>query len=125
MLNNMVISGSVNGAPTLLWTNDAPSSNFSAQTISLPTGYKAYLVEMRLQGSLSDQMKGIAYVPFGSDFPCAAFWVHTSNLQYISPNTTKYRYINSAYSGGINFGSGTPSNANAIPLRIWGLPYSI
>lgn len=110
--------------PVLLWTNSSPTSNFTAKTVSLPSGYSAYLVEIRY--STDTNITSIGYVPL------------SSNTQFIataSGDANWYgcvRKIISASSGSIKFGDGYDTDGTygtasqrAVPTRIWGVKFTL
>lgn len=112
---------------TLLWENADPSSNFSAQTVTLPTGYSAYLVEFA-HGVSKTTERGVGYLPFSTaEQVCGAAVVKASTGSV----TCVGRRITSCSDGSITFygtgyynGSGGTA-AWAIPTRIWGTTFTL
>ena len=119
IIGNAVTLGGGSGAPELLWTNTADqSATFRAQTVTVPTGYSAYLVEFRLH-RLYPQILGTLYIPFGFSGCSAAL------LGYTYPDNNAYRRITSVSDGAIAFGTSTNANNDYIPTRIWGVKWTI
>lgn len=111
--------GGGSGEPELLWTNTADiSATFQPQTVTLPTGYSAYLVEFRLH-RLYATVLGTLYVPFGGSRCTAAM------SGYTYPDNIAYRRITSVSDGTITFGTSTNNNNDYIPTRIWGVKWTI
>ena len=110
--------------PVLLWTNPNPNSGFGEQTINLPTGYSAFLVE--LLSVYTGGTYNILYLPFNSN-----------SLSYACQSTSGtsqngfFRKIGPAVDGSITFGAAYLSNTAgaqygyAIPSRIWGVKYTV
>lgn len=113
--------------PVLLWTNASPTSGFAAQTLSLPAGYDAYLVEVRYSYGVSRTT--INYLPL------------SASTQYIMAENfaDRYNYVNirnvtSVKSGSISFGDARPVSTSsasstysdyAVPTRIWGVKFTL
>lgn len=110
--------GGGSGEPELLWTNPSPTSGFASQTLQLPTGYSAYIVEIKAASNSRTYVQ--VYTPFSEERKKIM-------LEYY------YRYVNSATDGSIvfstgyyNSGSGSISNTSyAIPTRICGVKWTI
>lgn len=124
----------VQSAPVLLWTNASPTSAFAAQTVSLPTGYDAYLVEYR--GSTSDANAGKTFLPFSNSpqTSCCGISATARSVAFTG------RLVTSCSDGSIVFragfsgqallssgsGSATGGITNvAIPTRIWGVKFTL
>jgi hypothetical protein len=119
IIGNAVTVGSGGGEPELLWTNTAAvTASFPSQTVSLPAGYSAYLVEFRLHRNYP-QILGTLYVPFGGSRYTAAL------SGYTYPDNNARRQITSVSDGSIAFGTSTNSNNDYIPTRIWGVKWTI
>ena len=119
IIGNAVTFGGGGGEPELLWTNTAAvTASFPSQTVSLPAGYSAYLVEFRLH-RLYPQILGTLYVPFGG-YRCTA-----ALSGYTYPDNNAYRRINSVSDGAIDFSTSTNNNNDYIPTRIWGVKWTI
>lgn len=123
----------VQSAPVLLWTNASPTSNFNAQTVNLPTGYSAYLVELRKNKTESGT--GIAFLPFSGSkqvLMCGTGFIN-------SIATFRGRIVDYCSDGSIQFGTdiygqvqqnngggaGIGGNTESIPTRIWGVKFTI
>lgn len=123
--NASVTSKTTISAPDLLWTNTAPtSSQFPAQTVTLPTGYSAFLVEFQLgsTGSSFQASLSTTYIPFGTSLMYAT----CGFLSFKNASTSTWREIKSASDGYIEFGkSGDGSGSFVIPRRIWGLKFTL
>lgn len=113
--------------PDLLWTNPNPTSAFTAQTVSLPTGYSAYLVEYK--NAYGGSLFGIAYLPFNATVSVAG-----SNELYDGWPFGFGRLITSCTDGSIAFAIGfrwlarnsvEQNNNYGIPTRIWGVKYTL
>ena len=108
----------------LLWTNANPTSAFSPQVVSLPTGYSAFAVELIWNPSVSYISPAIVCIPFFETHRFYNALRTTSTVNDYNPQ----REIIYARDGSISFGNaignGTENN-RAIPLRIWGLKFSI
>lgn len=105
--------------PVLLWTNASPTSDFIEQTITLPTGYKAFIVEQKSHATHSLAVTVTFYVPFGFTGQLISQTTHVFNSrEYVSVSES-----------GIEFGSGyhasTADNTYGIPLRIWGVNFTL
>lgn len=119
MILNINPGGGSSGEPELLWTNTADiSASFRAQTVTLPTGYSAYLVEFRLH-RLYPQILGTLYMPFGG------YRVTAALSGYTYPDNNAYRRIDSVSDGAIAFSTSTNNNNDYIPTRIWGVKWTI
>ena len=118
IIGNAVTLGGGSGEPELLWTNTAAyTASFPAQTVTLPTGYSAYMVEYRLHRN--DPVLGILFVPFGGSRYTAAL------SGYTYPDNIAYRRIASVSDGAIAFSTSTNNNNDYIPTRIWGVKWTI
>lgn len=123
IIGNAVTFGGGSGAPELLWTNPNPTLAQANFSVTLPTGYSAYLVEFR-NYTYADAGTGILYVPFGTSGWASGFIWYTYN------DTGYARKITSVTDGEIVFGysqngsSGTGSQ-RGIPTRIWGVKWTI
>lgn len=99
----------------LLWTNDSPSSSFSAQTISL---------------GLSEYVMFVVACKFNTTSTVirtsTPFFKNTTTLMYCGIGGSSgsyyecYRLVTFT-DGGVEFGAGSPANTNAIPLAIYGI----
>lgn len=105
-------------APVLLWTNARPTSNFGAQTISVASGYDAFLIEVMYATWTYE--KTITYLNIGGGLQGAAanrpsVGVYTGR-KVTTTNTTL------AFKRG-----GWPENDDsaAIPTRIWGVKFAL
>ncbi len=119
IIGNAVTFGS--GEPELLWINSAPTSAFAAQTLLLSTAYSAYIVEIKATSSSPSYVQ--VYVPFSEERKRII-------LEYGSVSYIYYRYVNSAADGTIEFSTGYQVNSGsstsyAIPIRIWGIKWTI
>lgn len=133
------VSGSYTEAPVLLWTNASPTSSFSAQTVTLPTGYDAFMVEYRYSTTI--EWYGITYLPHSTAYQasfCGTYCDQTGS-------TSDYGYaagrrINSCSDGSIYFDfgwtgaarcrdnyswSGSTTWTAGIPTRIWGVKFTL
>lgn len=120
-------------APVLLWTNAAPGSSFAEQTVTLPTGYNAYMIEYK--ATAQEAAFGIAHCAFSSE-PIANFCgvAFSGNSALLVG-----RKIGSCADGSISFEVGVyqtysvingPQNSSrgaavAIPTRIWGVKFTL
>ena len=118
IIGNAVTLGGGSGEPELLWTNTASVNDSFKQTVTLPTGYSAYMVEFRLHRNYP-QVLGTLYVPFGG-YRCTA-----ALSGYTYPDNNAYRRIASVSDGAIAFGISTNNNNDYIPTRIWGVKWTI
>lgn len=125
IIGNAVTFGGGSGEPELLWTNPNPSTSFSAQEVTLPTGYSAYLVEFMF--TFSDGRRSIMYLPMGSSPRYAFSHLHTGQI-----GNWYTRRVNSVADGAISFGNGVGPNGTfsahndcAVPTRIWGVKWTI
>ena len=125
IIGNAMTFGGGSGAPELLWTNPSPSASFSPQTVTVATGYSAYLIEFRRY--INNDIYSVLCVPLSDsrrNAVCHLFWSFPiQNLNY-------YRRINSATDGAIVFDhcyqhGGGRNNAFHIPTRIWGVKWTI
>ena len=125
----------VQDKPTLLWTNAAPGSSFAEQTITLPTGYDAYMIEYKARDK--EAAFGVAYCAFSNE-PFANF----CGISFAKSNNTTVsvgRKIGSCADGSISFEigcyhvyslvngtfNGSKGEDCAIPTRIWGLKFTL
>ena len=117
----------VQSAPVLLWTNASPSSAFSAQTVIVASGYDAYLVESKWSTTAhisgNTGINSIDFVNVGQKQVAIVPLAYDSNTIY------GYREF-TANANSIVFGAGAlvSSRSNdtyAIPLRIWGVKFTI
>lgn len=136
IIGNAVTLGG-GGEPALLWTNPSPSAAFSPQTVSLAAGYSGYLVEF--YGGVATSVEEIPpmpplYVPVGlSEKDVSEFALNTGSIYSWQANYA--RAIVSVNDGSIQFGNGrkfsSPTstsnvyNANMIPIRIWGVKWTL
>lgn len=124
----------VQSAPVLLWTNASPKSYFAPQTITVATGYDAYLVEYYEycdSGSTAGgaDMYYIEYVPFYT--PSGA--VTRALMAYGNPTYAYGRFLGTVKGGSIQFSSafrvkyasGVDMNGHVIPTRIWGVKFTV
>ena len=108
--------------PVLLWTNPSPNYAFNPQTITVETGYSAYLVEFNEYINPSTNAGGATftcYLPF-------------STTSVVLCNANGARTITSAANGSIAFGAGhttdriySNNNWYGVPYRIWGVKYTL
>lgn len=116
----------VQSPPVLLWTNASPANSFAAQTVNLPTGYDAHLVELRVSTGTggTDTTLGISYVPFSNSSRILSSSLFEGDASKVSKRT-----ITSSQDGSITFGEGASSAANVntfgIPTRIWGIKFTL
>lgn len=108
------------GSADLLWTNASPTSAFAAQTVSLnAAGYGAFIVEQKNNATSSAAVTVTFYVPFG----------FTGRLISNTSHAFHSREYTSVSKSGIEFGSGynasTASTSYGIPLRIWGVNFTL
>lgn len=105
--------------PVLLWTNPDRTKTFAAQTLTVASGYSAYLIEIwPWINSTSVDLLTITYVPLGTNG--TAYGGRASN----------YREISEAADGSIVFGNGHSAGQNAsgkwaVPTRIWGVKFTL
>lgn len=121
-------TANVNVEPVLLWTNASPTSAFAAQTVSVPSGYDAYFVEIKWStGAHISGATGINTINFanvGEQKP-------TISPLILSPSTfVSYREFTAnsnsiTFGAGYSVGSSTTYNEKAIPLRIWGVKFTV
>lgn len=125
MLVNKTFTSTKEESPMeLLWTNPNPTSEFSPQVISLPTGYTAFAVEFLWHWSSSYIKPAILCIPF---FEAARFY---TAFKSTSPTSGQYlREIKYAQDGSISFGNcinfGSTYNRGMIPQNIWGLKFTV
>ena len=127
-VNIFGVTGTFVCPPTLLWTNASPTSEFVAQTISLPTGYSAYIVEYARSSSTNyNSQRGKAYLGFSTSKQA-----NGAGVGYLSSNYyAAGRVINSCSDGSINFGLGiqfgqaSEVKTYGIPIRIWGVKWTL
>lgn len=120
-------------APVLLWTNAAHGSSFAEQTITLPTGYDAYMIEYKAKSQ--EAAFGVAYCAFSNE-PFANF----CGISFSSNRTLSVgRKIGSCADGSISFEigcyhvynvingtfNGSKGEDCAIPTRIWGSKFTL
>lgn len=104
--------------PVLLWANSNPTSAFSAQTITVPSGYAAFLCEARYSDMFD--ITCISYLHIGGDVQ----WVAA-----VRPEGNQYsgrKVVTTETS--LTFRSGESGESNdyiAIPTRIWGVKYAV
>ena len=120
--NASVTSKTVVSAPDLLWTNPSPNAGFDAQTITLTTGYSAFLVEFTVNRyQLPDTPPATMYIPF-SETQRAVF----VNISRYAAGGSEYRRIVAARDGQIQFGlTRNDETVYMIPQKIWGLKYTL
>lgn len=125
MLVNKTFTSTKEESPIeLLWTNPNPTSEFSPQVISLPTGFDAFAVEFLWYWSSSYIKPAIVCIPFFED---ARFY---TVFKSTSPYSGSYsREIKYARDGTISFGDcisfGSAFNRGMIPQNIWGLKFPV
>lgn len=115
-------------APTLLWTNPSPTSNFAAQTLSLDLTEYAYLL-FKVKNSLTTGYTDEAYCACQKDnSKRSAFSVVGAG----APKIIHSRYFDTTdnsitFSAGYHSStsSGTTDNRYAIPLEIYGIKKSL
>lgn len=119
-------TANVNVAPVLLWTNASPTSAFAAQTVSLPSGYDAYLVEVRYY--IYNDKTGVGYLRMSDKYQVLSAHNNTNP----DGGGASRRLVNTVTSSGIAFGNGydgmsesTVNNTVAIPTRIWGVKFTL
>lgn len=132
MIFNGVISAEKVSGLELLWENPNPASQFNPQTINLPTGYSAFIVEFKESTTSTSTLRAALYVPFSTTRRYIDIFVTTSTYWYYN-NTG--RYITSAIDGSVTFGDGyhgntsddslSTNNSYAIPTAIYGLKFTI
>ena len=105
--------------PVLLWTNPDRTKTFAAKTLTVESGYSAYLIEIwPWTNSLSSASLEITYVPFGT------------NRTAYGGRASNYREISEAIDGSIVFGNGHSAGQDAsgkwaVPTRIWGVKFTL
>lgn len=105
--------------PVLLWTNPDRTKEFGTKTLTVASGYSAYLIEIwPWINSTSKDSLTITYVPFGTNG--TAYGGRSSN----------YREISEATDGSIVFGNGHSAGQDAsgkwaVPTRIWGVKFTL
>lgn len=113
----------VQSAPVLLWTNASPKSVFAAQTVTVATGYSAYLIEIAA-GAYAGAELNIHYAPVGV----------TRVMAYYDGSYNNYGYWRAAAAnnGSIQFGSAdriqhsySDDDYNVVPIRIWGVKFTL
>lgn len=130
MVINKVISAGVDAEPVLLWTNPRPNDSFYGRTLTLDTGFKAYLIEFKSRVNVSDPsliFTGIAFVPFGGETRYAAYIKPGSYSTY---DIATFQRAITASDGTVAISDGytdaTYHNSSVcIPLRIWGVPWTL
>lgn len=119
-------SVNVQSAPVLLWTNASPTSNFSAQTVNLSgAAYSGYIVECKdfTKQTYMDSSIGFAYLRMGKVGICVS---RVGGSDY-----GRARPVSSVTTSGITFGNGYsgggvyPDAQYCIPLRIWGVKFTL
>ncbi|MBQ7465539.1 MAG: hypothetical protein IJS55_03340 [Oscillospiraceae bacterium] len=120
--NELTFGGGGSGEPELLWTNPSPSASFFSKTVTVATGYSAYLIEFRRY--VNSDAYSTLYVPFLNSERYAV-----CHLNYLTP-ALYTRKINSATDGAIVFGhcydnDWDQDNYYYIPTRIWGVKWTI
>lgn len=110
--------------PVLLWTNARPTSEFAAQTVSLPSGYSGYIVELRVSTSNAG-VPNRTFVPNNGGALCAvSFYAEsTGNVGSLRNAIGKESAIEFSYGRTTN--SVNQNNSQAIPTRIWGVQYTL
>lgn len=106
-------------APVLLWTNASPTSAFAAQTVTVASGYSAYLIE--LWHMTTGANYSVFFVAVGAK---KSYHATTSGLtgscnREITPNASSI-----VFGKGYN-SSGNAVNNVAIPTRIWGVKFTL
>lgn len=121
--------------PVLLWTNPSPKSEFAAQTVSLASGYDAYLVECKNSPTV-DGILTTTFLPFFTGTGAADYRAVFSYYWAGSRRYNEGRVVTSAQDGRITFGNsfdggGGGSSASGdsrnrcIPTRIWGVKFTL
>lgn len=105
----------------LLWTNPSPSSNFSAQTVSLDLSAYVYVVIVPKVLPSSTNMRTSVLLPKGKTTTCFEL-VGTSPMVFcgrdIAVSDTGVVFGNGSYNGSAN-------NGYWIPMYIYGIPKQI
>ena len=105
--------------PVLLWTNPNRTKAFAAQTLTVESGYSAYLIEIwPWINSSSSESSEVTFVSFGTD-----------KVAY-GRSSGNYRDISEVVDGSITFGNGHSTGQDAsgkwaIPTRIWGVKFTL
>lgn len=110
----------ISTAPVLLWTNPSPTSAFAEQTVSVNSGYAAYLIELRYITTKETNLTK-SFINVGESLFCFA----TESRSY--PASSFHRLV-TANDGAVVFGksySAGVNNATAIPTRIWGVKFTL
>lgn len=106
----------VQSAPVLLWENASPASSFGG-TVTLATGYDAYIIEAMYAyygGSITDDI--LLFHFFNSNRGAVTFFA-------VKHSTGAQQYRGITVSGNtIDFSSST---YNAKPRRIWGVKFTL
>lgn len=111
--------------PQLLWTNASPTSAFAAQTVTVASGYDAYLIECR--AGIYNAAASIGYIPAESNNAVVA------SMYKGSYGPSGYsRFVTTTATGSITFSAGrslrddtNTYNDSGIPTRIWGVNLSL
>lgn len=127
MLINKTFTSTREASPfELIWTNPNPTSSFSSQVITLPTGYMAFAVEILWRTGQSNIQPATFCIPF---FEASRFYTAITIVSSAVSDSNPQREIKYARDGAISFGdairSGSVANDREIPLRIWGLKFSV
>lgn len=109
-LKNLVDSAGSNW--TLLWTNDAPTSDFTPQTIALNlTGYKEIYIHARYDGTRDTPCDSMCLnkIGYGSALPASI-----GSARYRS-----YKIVSTGVEFGAGYSGDSVANTEGIPLEIY------
>lgn len=123
-------SVNVQSDPVLLWTNASPTSAFSAQTISLPAGYSAFLIECALATTISD-IRVTSFFNVGDSATITTIGSDKITLKGRS-RTRLFTANESSIVVGTGYRQSASSisvsdenNATMLPTRIWGVKFTL
>lgn len=106
------------GSMTLLWTNPNPTSNFSAQTITVDlSSYSHIMVDYKTQKDADRLLTAFHCVGFG----CMVIgtWSYKITQRQCTVNTSSIDF-SAAYNVS-SYGSGSTDNSLLIPYKIYGI----
>ena len=107
--------------PELLWTNASPTSAFAAQKMTMPAGYDGYLIEAIGYASYT-----LKYVEYYSRNESKFF---TTSATDLLSSIRSVRAINidgdTIDFGGCYVDTGYVNNQYTLPLRIWGVKFTL
>lgn len=111
--------------PVLLWTNESPTSEFKAQTLTFAGEWSAFLVEVKYTNS-STKTPSVAYLDVatppnviaGGSGPSDYIAV-SRQIVAVTANSVKFgsSYASAAYN--------QPEGYYCVPTRIWGVKFTL